>query len=616
MDPLTGECQLDPDATYTVSFDLPNAVGDVTGDPYVGYNFSTGTADASCADGEADDVDSGTGLAESCFDPNDDDPNDGDDDNSIDAGISPCETMGGEVFVDINNNGCQDAVETMMVEGVEVTIWTCDPITGEPTMPVGSVTTGTDGQWSFGGSDPVTGECLLDPTQTYTASFDIPTAPGDLPGDPYVGYDFTEGMAAMGCMEDQADDVDPTTGIAEGCFNPDDTDGDDGDDDESIDAAITPPCESIGGEVFVDINNNGCQDANETQMVEGVEVTIWACDPVTGAPSMVVGTATTGVDGVWMFGGMNPMTGICELDQGVTYTASFDLPNALGDLPGDPYLMYDFTEGVADASCADGEANDVDPTTGIADSCYNPMDDDGADGDGDNSIDAGITPPCQSIGGEVFIDENNNGCQDADETTMVEGVEVTIWACNPITGEPTTPVGTATTGPDGAWMFGAMDPATGVCELDPDATYTVSFDLPNAVGDVAGDPYVGYDFSTEEADGTCADGEDDNVDPDTGIAEDCFDPNDDDGSDGDDDNDIDAGISPCESLGGTVFIDTNNDGCQDAGETMGAEGVEVTIWTCDPITGTPVMAVGETTTGPDGTWDFSGADPDLSLIHI
>jgi len=602
----TGECALDPTATYTVVFDLPNAAGDVVGDPYVGYDFSTGVADATCADGESDDVDPATGSSESCYDPNDDDGGDGDDDNDIDAGISPCETIGGEVFVDINNNGCQDATETMLVEGVEVTIWTCDPITGDPVMALGTSTTGADGQWSFGGADPTTGDCLLDPSQSYTASFDIPNTAGDLPGDPYVGYDFTQGTAGATCAADEPDDVDPATGVGESCFTPGDGDGDG---DEDIDAGITPMCESMGGEVFVDINNNGCQDPSETMMVEGVEVTIYECDPVTGLPTTPVGTVTTGADGQWMFGGMDMTTGVCALDPTQTYTVSFDIPNTAGDLPGDPYLDYDFTEGVADATCADGEADDVDPSTGEGESCYDPSDDDGADGDDDNTIDAGITPPCESLGGEVFVDENNNGCQDAAEMIMVEGVEVTIWSCDPVTGDPDNVIGTVTTGADGSWMFGAMDPDTGVCELDPDASYTVSFDLPNAAGDVTGDPYVGYDFSTNDADATCADGEPDDVDPDTGIANDCYDPNDDDGDDGDDDNDIDAGISPCETMGGEVFVDINNNGCQDAMETIMVEGAVATIWSCDPITGDPVMAVGTATTGADGSWSFGGADP-------
>ena len=513
--------------------------------------------------------------------------------------------MGGEVFVDINNNGCQDASEMMMVEGAEVTIWTCDPITGAPVMAIGTSMTGPDGSWNFGGADPVTGDCLLSPDQTYTVSFDMPTGPGEA----FEGYGLTEGVADGSCAAGSADDVDSATGIAEDCYNPDDEDAGDGDDDESIDAAITPPCEDIGGAVFVDINNNGCQDANETTMVEGVEVTIWACDPATGAPSTVVGMTTTGSDGIWMFGGMDPATGVCALDPTMTYTASFDIPNQAGDLPGDPFLDYDFTDGTADAACPAGQSDDVDSATGIGESCFDPSDDDATDGDDDNHIDAGITPPCQSVGGTVFIDENNNGCQDANETIGVEGVEVTIWACDPVTGQPSTPVGTVTTGADGSWMFGAMDPATGVCQLDPNVTYTASFDLPNAQGEVPGDPYFGYDFSTGEADMTCTDGAADDVDSDTGIAESCFDPADDDATDGDDDNDIDAGISPCESMGGTVFIDANNNGCQDAGETMGVEGAEVTIWSCDPITGTPVESVGSTMTAADGSWNFDGADP-------
>jgi len=607
-DPETGDCLLDAGSNYTVSFDLPNEAGDITGDPYVGFEFSTGVADATCADGESDDVDPDTGIAEDCYDPSDEDGEDGDDDEDIDVGISPCETMGGEVFVDENNNGCQDSDETIMVEGVEVTIQVCDPITGDPSTIIGTTTTDADGAWSFGGSDPATGDCLLAAGSNYTVSFDLPNAAGDITGDPYVGYEFSTGVADATCADGAPDDVDPDTGVAEECYDPSDEDGEDGNDDEDIDAGISP-CETMGGEVFVDENNNGCQDADETTMVEGVEVTIWTCDPISGEPSVVVGTATTGADGVWSFGGADPETGECLLAAGENYTVSFDLPNATGDVAGDPYVGYEFSTGVADATCADGAPDDVDPGTGIAEDCYDPDNEDGDDGDDDEDIDVGISP-CETMGGEVFVDANNNGCQDADETTMVEGVEVTIWTCDPITGDPSAIVGTATTGADGAWSFGGADPETGECLLAAGENYTVSFDLPNAAGDVAGDPYVGFDFSTESADASCADGDPDDVDEDTGIAEDCYDPDDEDGDDGDDDEDIDAGISPCESIGGEVFVDTNNNGCQEADETLPVPGVEVTVWACDPITGDPVMSVGTATTGPDGTWSLSGANPE------
>jgi len=492
--------------------------------------------------------------------------------------------MGGEVFVDTNNNGCQDAGETTMVEGVEVTIWTCDPITNDPSAVVGTATTGPDGSWSFGGADPATGECLLDAGGSYTVSFDLPNETGDIAGDPYVGYEFSTGVADDTCVDGEDDDVAPGTGI---------------DDDEDIDAGISP-CETMGGEVFVDANNNGCQDAGETTMVEGVEVTIWSCDPFTNDPSAVVGTTTTGPDGSWSFGGADPATGECLLEAGGSYTVSFDLPNAAGEVAGDPYLGYDFSTEDADATCVDGETDDVDEDTGIAETCYDPDNEDDDDGNDDEDIDAGISP-CESIGGEVFVDANNNGCQEADETTPVPGVEVTVWACDPITNEPTMSVGTVTTGADGTWSLSGADPATGDCLLDPDLTYSVTFDLPNGTGET----FDGYVFSSNDTE-ACPDTADaDDVDPTDGSSE-CYDPSDD-GDDDDGDEDIDAGIYPCQSLGGTVFFDDNINGCQDAGETAVSDPVGVSLFECgqDPDVATPVAS----TTTINGDYEFGMDSP-------
>ena len=77
-----------------------------------------------------------------------------------------------------------------------------------------------------------------------------------------------------------------------------------------------------------------------------------------------------------------------------------------------------------DATCtANGQSNDVDPATGTS-PCYDPSGD-----DDDNNIDAGLVAPCESIGGEIYIDNNENGCQDAGESLVTEAVSVTLYEC-------------------------------------------------------------------------------------------------------------------------------------------------------------------------------------------
>jgi len=129
---------------------------------------------------------------------------DEDDADPEDIVADPCPTVGGEVFIDVNNNGCQDAAETMMAAGVEVTLWVCDPATGQPSATVTTTTTGADGSYSFGGGSLTPGDgCLVDPTLTYTVSFNIPA------GSAFADYTFSAGTADATCPDGSADDVDP-----------------------------------------------------------------------------------------------------------------------------------------------------------------------------------------------------------------------------------------------------------------------------------------------------------------------------------------------------------------------------------------------------------------------
>jgi len=129
-------------------------------------------------------------------------------------------------------------------------------------------------------------------------------------------------------------------------------------------------------------------------------------------------------------GSDDPGADIC-LEAGTSYFVVFDIPMGSGQvLDG-----YEFTEGTAQPSCeAAGMSDDVDSTTGMS-ACYDPDNDDGGDGDGDNNIDAGITPPCEQIAGEIFYDDNNNGCQDPGEPLVTgHDVEVVLYQCGDVPG--------------------------------------------------------------------------------------------------------------------------------------------------------------------------------------
>ncbi len=349
-------------------------------------------------------------------------------------------------------------------------------------------------------------------------------------------------------------------------------------------------CESISGEVFIDTNNNGCQDGNETEAAAGIEVTLWECDPATGEPSIPVSTTTTGADGSYTFGGGTPPNE-CTLDPETTYTIQFNIPET------SEFADHAFSDETA--ACDAESADDVDPETGIAENCFDPANDDPNDGDDDEHVNAGITPPCESISGEVFIDANNNGCQDAGEAPAA-GIEVTLLECDSPASGPITPVSTITTGADGSYTFEGTDDS-GACLLDPTASYTIQFNIPET------SQYAGAVFSSNDASDECALENQDDVDFDTGIAESCFDPSNDDPTDGDDDEHVNAGIVPLGSISGNVGEDTNNDDAPD-----------------EPIPGTTIELYDEdgnlvdtVVTDENGDFEFTNLPPgEYTVVEI
>jgi len=78
----------------------------------------------------------------------------------------------------------------------------------------------------------------------------------------------------------------------------------------------------------------------------------------------------------------------------------------------------------------------------------------------------------------------------------------------------------------------------------------------------------------------------------------------------------DVPYEPCVNIGGTVYIDNDEDGCVDSGDSP-LEGIEVVLYVCDPLTGSPAApnsgtVAGFTETDDDGFYEFPCIDPDMS----
>ena len=213
-------------------------------------------------------------------------------------------------------------------------------------------------------------------------------------------------------------------------------------------------------------------------------------------------------------------------------------------------------------------------------------------------IDPTFSGCCEEVAGVVFFDNNNDGCQET-PNEGVPNVTVELLACN--ADGSTTSVATATTGADGSYLFNQTVEGGEVC-LDPDLTYQTQIsNLPAGFVNSTGDADANADGASD-----CP-GDDDDSPANDGLSA-CYDPKDDDATDGDGDQNIDFGIFPCQHIAGVVFEDSNNDGCQ-ADAADGVPGVTVELAVCNPDGTTTVL--GSTTTGADGSYEFGpDAGPD------
>ncbi|GLZ35363.1 hypothetical protein Lesp02_75500 [Lentzea sp. NBRC 105346] len=350
---------------------------------------------------------------------------------------------------------------------------------GEPGVPNVTVKL-SDGKTT---TTDANGKYLFDqlPDGKYSVCFDLGTLSGQ-----YAGYVPTK--------PDAGDDAKDSDADAKGC-TPETTLGPDKREDLTLDLGIVPPVNNkVGDYVWVDNNRNGLQDADEPG-VDGVPVKL-----STGA------TTTTAQGGKYLFD---------KLPDG-KYSVCFDLKN----LPAQ-YAGYLATKPDAGDDTKDSDAN--------ADGCT-PETTLGPDKREDMTLDAGIRPP-NRLGDFVWVDNNRNGLQDADEP----GVPDVTVKLN--TGATTK------TDANGKYIF----------EKLPDATYTVCFDLANLPAQ-----YAGYLATKPDA------GSDDAKDSDAG-ADGCA-PATSLGPEKPEDLTLDAGIRPPNKLGDYVWIDTNKNGLQDDGE--------------------------------------------------
>jgi uncharacterized surface anchored protein len=428
------------------------------GDYYVVFGAPSGYSSSPANQGGDDATDSdavGGQSATTTLDAAENDP-------TLDAGFYQPVTIGDFVWLDTDGDGVQDAGEAG-IPGVSVTI----------TLPDGTTTvvvTDANGLYTYTG---VPGTYTVTVPTTGTNGETLSTASSQTftltSGETNLNFDFGY--------------VPPT------------------------------PLASLGDYVWLDSDADGVQDAGELG-IQGVTVTLY-----TGAGALV-GSTTTDADGLYIFD---------ELQPGDYYVV-FGAPAGYSSSPAN--------QGGNDATDSDAVGGQSATTTLSA-------------GENDPTLDAGFYQPV-TIGDFVWLDTDGDGIQDAGEAG-IPGVSVTI----------TLPNGTTTvvvTDANGLYTY------TGV-----PGTYTVTVPTTGTNGET---------LSTASSQTFTLTSGETNLNFDFGYVP----------------------PTPLASLGDYVWLDSDADGVQDAGE-VGIQGVTVTLYT-----GAGAL-VGSTTTDADGLYIFDELQP-------
>ncbi len=282
------------------------------------------------------------------------------------------------------------------------------------------------------------------------------------------------------------------------------------------DAGLTDPG-SIGDFVWVDTDGDGVQDTAETGL-SGVTVKLY----------------DTGPDATADCGGNDDTL----VDTETTNSSGVFSFTSLS--PGDYYILVTLPAGYAfspqDQGGDDTADSDVDDVTGCSAAISLAADTDEED------LDAGLYEPA-TVSGILYDDTDGDGIQDAGESKITSGdADVEIWA-------------------DGAGA--ATDTANNVNEFEftglAPGSYYVKFTAP------AGKSFVLQNRGSDDA-------ADSDPDPDTGETNVFV------LSSGEELDTVDAGVAVLYTIGDYVWLDADEDGEQDGGES-GADGALVTIYT-------------------------------------
>jgi len=466
------------------------------------------------------------------------------------CGLAPIE-IGNRVWNDTNGNGLQDPDEAPLA-GITVTLFTD---VGGVLQQVGTATTDAAGEYLFN----VNNVLGTDATPGNEPNVDFIDANGNgirelieplgiQPDTQYeIRIDTTQASltglslttADVNANADDTIDSDATEVVNNAVINY--TTGGAGINDHTLDFGFSPPNLSLGNFVFEDTNNNGLFDAGETP-IENAQVTLFD-----SSGTQVGATQSTDASGNYLFTGLAPGDYTVEVSAPAGFFSSTDIGSS-ADPNND---TNDDDNGIGATNTV--TSNPITLTVG-----GEPINDGDTDPDSNLSLDFGFFQPL-SLGDQVFFDANNNGLFDAGEAP-IENAQVTLFDSSGTQVGPTQ-----STDASGNYLFSNLVPGD----------YTVAVSAP-----------AGFFSSTDI--GSSADPNNDTNDDDNGIGSGTSvtsntvtlasgtEPTDDGDTDPDSNLSLDFGFFTPVSLGDTVWLDANNNGLLDAGET-GIENVTVEL---------------------------------------
>jgi len=442
-------------------------------------------------------------------------------------------SIAGRVWLDTNNNGLIDAGENGIANvSVSLPAGTLDALGN----PVAAVTTDANGNYRFddllAGTYVVT-EQAAQPVVTVGGSpvttINGTTVAGNIGGTP-------TGTATLVATTPSA-----VSGIALGA----------GQHSVQNDFGETLPV-SVSGTVFLDINNDGDQAGAGETGLSGVTIELTGTDDTGATVSL---STTTDGNGQFSFEGLRPGTyTVTEPDQPTGTANGITTAGTVGGT----------SSGTATpVTTVPSEIAGIDLTT-----------------PGSASVDNlfGEIPRSSGITGKVWLDRDNDGVVDPDETgiggvrvelegTAIDGTTISLWT---------------TTEPDGSYSF---------IELPP-GTYTVTepnqppgtLDGKTVEGSTGGMPSQTGDTPSKIETIT------------VGVNEISTENN--------------FGEIPAGSISGYVYNDSNDDGIKQ-GDEGGYAGVTVVLSGTDDL-GNPVNAT--VTTNPDGSYEFPNLRPGTYVV--